>query len=178
MGHNTTASHLIQVMRRSFCRTAIPDILWSTMAHSLHPNYFKTSPSSGVSFIGLHHPHYPQSNGKIEATVKSMKKIIATSWHGRLLDEDKLCHALLQYRNTPSRMDTLSPPQKLYGRPLQDTIPVHRQSFSPDWQKQMDEVDTRRNSGIAKHTEILQSAHQASSRHQNRLQCSPPAPSN
>lgn len=29
MGHDTTAMHLIKVLRQSFCCTAIPDILWS-----------------------------------------------------------------------------------------------------------------------------------------------------
>lgn len=66
-------------------------------------------------------PWYPQSNGKAEATVKSMKKIICAAWNGRQLDEDMLCRALLQYHNTPSRKDGFSPAQKLYGRPVQDT---------------------------------------------------------
>ena len=79
--------------------------------------------------------YYPQSNGKAEATVKSTKRIIATSWNTRTLNEDKLCHAVLQYSNTPSRKDGLSPAQKLYGRPIQDTLPAHRRSFAPEWQR-------------------------------------------
>ena len=66
-------------------------------------------------------PYYPQSNGKAEVAVKSMKKIIRAAWNGRHLDEK----ALLQYRNTPSRRDRLSPAQKLYGHPVQDTLPAH-----------------------------------------------------
>ncbi len=80
-------------------------------------------------------PHYPQSNGKVEATVKSMKRIIRISWNGRSLNQDKFCRALLQYRNTPSRKDSLSPAQKLYGRPVQDIIPAHHRSFSEEWQE-------------------------------------------
>ena len=63
-----------------------------------------------------------------------MKKIIYTSWNGRSLDHNKFCRALLQYRNTPSRKDGLSPAQKLYGHPVQDTLPAHRRSFSQEWQ--------------------------------------------
>jgi len=92
------------------------------MAHSLNPNYFETSPSNGISFIGLHHPIIY----KVMAKLKIHEKIFANSWHGCSLDKDKLCCALLQYRNTPSHKDTLSPAQKLYGRPAQDTIPAHR----------------------------------------------------
>ena len=40
----------------------------------------------------------------------------------------------MQYRNTPSCKDGLSPAQKLYGRPIQDTLPAHRRAFSPEWQ--------------------------------------------
>ena len=71
----------------------------------------------------------------MEATVKSMKKIICTPWNGRHLDEDKLCRTLLQYWNTPSCKDGLSPAQKLYSQPVQDMLPAHRQSFSDKWQQ-------------------------------------------
>ena len=84
-------------------------------------------------------PHYPQSNGKAEATVKSMKKLIAAAWSGRSLDLDKLCRSLLQYRNMPSKRDGRSPAQKLFGTPLQDTLPAHRRSFAPEWQRSTEE---------------------------------------
>ena len=86
-------------------------------------------------------PHYPQSNGKIEAMVKSMKKIIASSWETRTLNASKLCRVILQYRNTPSRKDGLSPAQKLFGRPVQDTIPAHCRSFSKEWQPSTEEAE-------------------------------------
>ena len=41
--------------------------------------------------------------------VKPMKKLIVTSWNNCSLDEDAHCHAFLQYKNTPSRKDGLSP---------------------------------------------------------------------
>ena len=53
---------------------------------------------------------------------------------GTYLEGDKLCKALLQYRNTPSLRDELCPAQKLFGHPLQDTIPAHPKCFDPQWQ--------------------------------------------
>ena len=47
----------------------------------------------------LHKRSTPQSNGKAEATVKAMKKIIRAAWKGRFLDKTALCQALIQYRN-------------------------------------------------------------------------------
>ena len=54
-----------------------------------------------------------------------------------------LLKALLQYRNTPSRKDGLSPVQKLYGHPIQDTLPAHRWAFSPEWQRSSLEAEKR-----------------------------------
>ena len=72
-----------------------------------------------------------------------MKKLIVSSWAGSGLDEDILARSLLQYRNTPSRRDGLSPAQKLFGHPLQDTLPAHRRSFAPEWQRGAEEVERR-----------------------------------
>lgn len=70
-----------------------------------------------------------------------MKKIIATCWDTRNLNEDKLCRGILQHRNTPSRKDGLSPAQKLFGRPVQNTLPAHRRSFAPEWQRSTQEAE-------------------------------------
>ena len=79
-------------------------------------------------------PYHPHSNRKIESRVKSMKRIIHTSWNGYSLDEDNFYRALLQYRNTSSWRDGLYPAQKLYGHPTQDILPAHRRSFAQKWQ--------------------------------------------
>ena len=135
MQNNTSTQHLVQSLTQSFCRTAVPDIVWSDGG----PQFTSKCFNDFASQWGFEHktlsPHYPQSNGKIEATVKSMKKIIASSWGNRSVKLNVMCRALLQYRNTPSRKDGQSPAQKLYGRPIQDTLPAHRRLFSPEWQR-------------------------------------------
>ena len=133
MGHKTTTYHLTKVLRQSFCRTGVPDILWSNQGPQFMAKSFQVFARRWGFTHNTSSPHYPQSNGKIEATVKSMKKLIKTSWSGRTLDDGKLTRALLQYRNTPSHKDGLSPAQKLYGQPIQDTIPAHRRAFSTEW---------------------------------------------
>jgi len=79
MGTNTTAPHLVATVHRSFCRTGISDIFWfdrgpqftsKTFQDFVHRWRFQHQAST---------PRYPQSNGKIEATVKSMKKLIHAS---------------------------------------------------------------------------------------------------
>ena len=122
----------------------MPDVLWSVVGPQLVSQNFEIF----LREWGVEHrvssPTYPQSNGKAEAAVMSMKRLIGLSTKQRGLNEDKLARALLQYRNTPCVKDGLSPAQKLYGHPVQDTIPVHYKAFAPEWQKKMKEADTRR----------------------------------
>ena len=115
MGSDITVRHMIAGLTELFSRTAVPDVLWSDRG----PQFTAKEFQAFAQQWGFHHqtstPHYPQSNGKAEAAVKSMKKLIRAAWNGRFLNEEKLCKALLQYRNTPSQKDGLSPGQKLYG---------------------------------------------------------------
>ena len=69
MGKDTTASKLISVLRDHFCRTAAPDLLWSDGG----PQFTSSQLADFLKTWGVRHsrssPHYPQSNGKVEATV-------------------------------------------------------------------------------------------------------------
>ena len=105
MGKDTTAPNLIAALRDQFCRTAVPDLLWSDGG----PQFTSSKLAKFLTTWGVSHmcssPHYPQSNGKVEATVKSMKKLISGAWMGHNVNWNKLSRSLLQYRNTPCRMD-------------------------------------------------------------------------
>ena len=124
MNQNPTTHSLTSALRDYFARTAVPDVLWSDGGPQFRSHQF----AEFLQGWGVEHkmssPRYPQSNGKAEATVKSMKKLIkrATKRSG-VIDQYQLARSLLQYRNTPSRKDNVSPAQKLYGHPVQDTLP-------------------------------------------------------
>ena len=137
---NTTTYAVISALRQSFCRTAIPDTVWSDGGPQFTSKAFSDFAKRWGFLHKLSSPRYPQSNGKAEATVKSMKKLLQHSWNGRALDDEKFCRSLLQYRNTPSRKDGLSPAQKLFGHPVQDILPAHRRSFLPQWQRPLQEI--------------------------------------
>ena len=152
MHKNTTAQSLISALRNYFSRTAIPDILWSDGG----PQFTSHVLDEFLRSWGVEHitssPGYPQSNGKAEAAVKSMKKLIRRATWNSKADEEQLARALLQYRNTPSRKDDLSPAQTLYGRPVQDTIPVHNRAFAPEWQHNLKKMDCKRTKSIKQST--------------------------
>ena len=43
--------------------------------------------------------------------------------------------------NIASRKDGLSPAKKLFGRPIQDTLPAHRRAFAAEWQTRAEESE-------------------------------------
>ena len=132
MGHDATP-HLLSALKQAFCRSGSPNVIWSDQGPQFTSKVFNDfSRKWGFRHI-TSTATYPQSNGKAEATAKSMKKIIRAAWTGVQLDIGKLARVLLQYRNTPSRKDGLSPAQKLFGRFIQDTVPAHYRAFAPEW---------------------------------------------
>ena len=167
MGKDTTAAKLTTTLRDYFCHAAAPlDLLWSDGGPQFTSHHFADFLQTwGVTHV-TSSPHYPQSNGKAEATVKSMKKIISAAWTGHSVNWDQFSRALLQYRNTPCRKDGLSPAQKLFGHPVQDTLPAHRRSFAPEWQRSSQEADS-----AATHTsETSQATYNQHAHHLSDLQ--------
>ena len=67
MGRDTTAQKLTNVLRDQFCRTAVPDVLWSDGG----PQFTSSKFANFLVNWGTSHitssPHYPQSNGQAEA---------------------------------------------------------------------------------------------------------------
>ena len=67
----------------------------------------------------------PQSNGRAEVAVKSMKRLLQCNSSAEgALDEDSVVAGLLQYRNTPEPTTGMSPAVILFGRMLRDRIPI------------------------------------------------------
>ena len=110
-------------------------------------NYFSTfgvpqeiSTDGGPEFVarettalfqrwGVHHrlssAYHPQSNGRAEVAVKSMKRLLTahTDGHGGI-DTEAAAAGLLQYRNTPDPETGLSPAQIVFGHNLRDLLPI------------------------------------------------------
>jgi len=127
---STTSSCTINVLLGLFCCTAALDILWSDGG----PQFTSSKFHKFLQNWGIHHkissPHHHQSNGKAEATIKLMKQLIKIARKGHSVNYAILARALLQYRNNLCRRDGLPPAQKLYGHPIQDSLPAHRRSFA------------------------------------------------
>ena len=89
------------------------------------------------------YPHNRQSNGRSEATVKSMKKLFrrCRDSAGTQLNKVQWTKGILQYRNTPTKHGP-SPAQPLLGQLVQDMVPAYPRAFKPENQKAADTSDS------------------------------------
>ena len=129
----TTSSKIIPVLRKWFCRWGTPEEIATDGGTNLSSaemlDFYRRW---GVN-LRLSSAHYPQSNGRAEAAVRSGKRILRDNVKGNgSLDTDETAKALMQYRNTPLRGIEKSPAQLALGRQLRDSIPMVKEYYLPD----------------------------------------------
>lgn len=88
---------------------------------------------------------YHQSNGRAEASIKSMIKLVIGSRKGGQVNEEKLAKAILLFSSTP-RYGGASPAHLVlvFNRHIWNGIPAHRRSFAPVGQRTVLEERVRR----------------------------------
>ena len=144
--NGTTSSKIASVLRTYFTRWGSPEQLSTDGGTNLvSEEMVKFFETWGVK-IRLSSAHYPQSNGRAEAAVKTAKRLIRNNiGQGGSLDCDKASMALLQYLNTPLRDIEKSPAQLATGRQLRDGVPTARSHFrvSGHWQNMLRERERK-----------------------------------
>ena len=81
--------------------------------------------------------HYPQSNGRAEAAVKSAKRILSGNINimtGKI-DTDEAARAIMTHRNTPMQDINVSPAVALFGYPLRDHLPNQFRVERREWKE-------------------------------------------
>ena len=122
---STTSSVIINTFREYFHRWGVPEEVSLDGA----PNLASKEIGDWLCDWGVRwrksSAYYPQSNGRAEAAVKSLKRLLMgnTGQKGSI-NTDEVAAALLQYRNTPLRGVDKSPAELALGRTLKDTIPL------------------------------------------------------
>ena len=79
--------------------------------------------------------HYPQSNGRAEAAVKSAKRILLGNIDPVTgsINTENATRSLLTYRNTPLHDTGTSPAEMLFGRAIRDHLPNQRRVLRKEW---------------------------------------------
>ena len=116
---------LIPIFQRHFAQYGVPEQIsidgGTSLVSAEMRNFFRRWAVS----IRQSSAHYPQSNGRAEAAVKTAKTIMRNNT-GRSgsLEMESIASSLLQYHNTPLREGDKSPAQLLLGRQLRGGVPV------------------------------------------------------
>ncbi|KAG0722100.1 hypothetical protein GWK47_045094 [Chionoecetes opilio] len=137
---SSTSTRLVSTFRRWFRRFGIPEVLSCDGGTNLVSEENRTFLSAWRVQLRVSSAHYPQSNGRAEAAVKSAKRLPSgNTGHGGSLDSDAAATAILQYLNTPLQDTGISPAQLLMGRQLRDSVPAatKRYRVSERWARML-----------------------------------------
>lgn len=101
IGRSASSCDVIHQLRRWFSDVGVPSVLLTDGGPQLSSLQF----ASFCRTWGIDHrkssPHYPQSNGHAELSVKAVKHLIYKTTKNGDLDIDEFQRGLLEWRNTP-----------------------------------------------------------------------------
>lgn len=121
---STTSEAVINAVKSTFARFGIPEVVRSDNG----PQFASHAFAAFAKHYGFQHitssPNYPQSNGQVERTVRTVKELFEKA-------EDPFL-ALLSYRDTAG-VTGFSPAQLLMGRSLRTRLPKPADCLEPKW---------------------------------------------
>ena len=124
---DTSANTVIKEIKSIFARYGIPDELVSDNGPQFACNEFRKFKANWNFTHVTTSPYFAQSNGQVERTVKTIKRMFKKAVQGN--DVDLM---LLEYRNTPiDGTDGRSPAQLLHSRQLRSNLPVMPNMLKP-----------------------------------------------
>jgi hypothetical protein len=114
------APEIIRHLRAHFSRYGVPEVLISDNGPPFNSAEFKSFATRYEFEHRTSSPRFPQSNGKAENAVKTIKNLMRKA--GEAHRDPYL--ALLDWRNTPSESFGTSPAQRLLGRRVQTLLGI------------------------------------------------------
>ena len=138
LNRDTSSSNVIRKLKMNFARYGIPQVLVSDNGPQFISKEFKLFTKNWGMLHELSSPYHPQSNGKAESAVKTVKSLMSKAEHSG----SDLFLMLLEYRSTPTQALGSSPAQRMLCRSIRSKIPVRVEALQ---QKlvEMDELATR-----------------------------------
>ena len=124
---SVTSRSVIKEMKDVFARYGIPDVLVTDNGAQFASAEFAAFAETWSFEHCTSSPRYPQSNGKAEKAVQTVKRLFKkckASGQSEYL-------ALLDWRNTPTEGVGTSPAQRLFGRRCKTLLPVSGSLLQP-----------------------------------------------
>ena len=132
--HRATTNTVSKALKTMFARYGVPDVLISDNG----PQFASGEFAAFATKWGFDHttssPHYPQSNGKAENAVKTVKRLFTKC-------KESNCSeflALLDWRNTPTEGLGTSPAERFLGRRCKTLLPAHGALLQPRYPTEVD----------------------------------------
>ena len=126
LGRDSTSENVIKKLKSIFARHGIPRTLITDSGTQLTSITFKKFANEWNFNHITSSPHHQQSNGQVERTIQTVKRMIQKSEEGG----QDFYLALLSLRNTPV-YDSYSPSQLLMSRYLRDNLPLRDEQLKP-----------------------------------------------
>ena len=123
---STTATAVIKKLKEQFSHHGIPETVFTDNGPQFVCREFREFEREWEFQHSTSSPLHPQSNGKVENSVKTFKLLMKA-----LLSKGDVHLALLEFRNTPSERDGVSPSQKLFSRRMMAHLPMTKELLKP-----------------------------------------------
>ena len=135
--NKATTSEVTKVLKVMFSRYGVPDQVITDNG----PQFTSSEFTTFAQQWGFEHvtssPRYPQSNGKAENAVETVKMLFT-----KCQDSGQSEYlALLDWRNTPSEGMKTSPAQRFFGRRCRTLLPSTESLLRPRYPTQVDVKD-------------------------------------
>ncbi|XP_048581557.1 uncharacterized protein K02A2.6 [Nematostella vectensis] len=142
-----TAANVINKTKQHFARYGIPDRVYSDNGPQFANAEYTTFASSWKFEHQTSSPYHSQSNGLIEAAVKSAKNLQKkANKSGR-----DVWMSFLDHRNTPTEGMDSSPVQRLMSKRTKTTLPLAQHLLEPELQQDVTEKLTLKRKKAKKH---------------------------
>ncbi|XP_055591841.1 uncharacterized protein K02A2.6-like isoform X1 [Uranotaenia lowii] len=116
-----SASHVIEVLDKMFCRYGYPTIIRSDNVPFNSSAFCEYANKCNLQFK-FSSPRYPQSNGLAEKGVAIAKNILKRCYESG--DKNTFQYRLLEYNTTPVASMGYSPSQLFFGRMIKTHLPI------------------------------------------------------
>ena len=129
-----TAANIAKKLRKQFSVHGIPNQLISDNM-PFNSQEFKDFAANYEFEVITSSPGYPQSNGKVENTIKTAKNIMKKAKQAGT----DVYLSLLDWRNTPTEGMSSSPAQRMFGRRTRTLLPTSSSLLKPKVQEDVKE---------------------------------------
>ena len=124
---DATSGGIIELLKQQFAPHGIPDTIMTDNGPQFASTTFRAFTNDWQFRHITSSPAYPQSNGKVENAIKTVKRLFKRAL--RAGDDPWL--VLLAFRNTPTENLQTSPNQRLFCRRTKTQLPIVEQLLQP-----------------------------------------------